>query len=96
MTIHWILDYKLLLLLLLLLLYAGAFTYADDIHVASVSPSIYGLKKMISICESYERDYHINFNSAKSKLICFNASSFEIYQIYLNGTPVTLLIKINT
>ena len=32
------------------LTYAGAFGYADDI--ALVSPSIYGLKKMISICES--------------------------------------------
>ena len=39
------------------LTYAGAFGYADDI--ALVSPSIYGLKKMISICESYAQDYHI-------------------------------------
>ena len=31
---------------------------------------------MISICESYARDYHITFNPAKSK--CFNASSSEI------------------
>ena len=50
------------------LTYAGAFGYADDISL--VSPSIYGLKKMISICESYARDYHITFNPAKSKLIC--------------------------
>ena len=45
------------------LTYAGAFGYADDI--ALVSPSIYGLKKMISICESYAQDYHITFNPAK-------------------------------
>ena len=73
------------------LTYAGAFGYADDI--ALVSPSIYGLKKIISICESYARDYHITFNPAKSKLICFNASSSEISPIYLNGTPVTVVNK---
>ena len=48
---------------------------------------------MLSICESYARDYHITFNPAKSKLICFNASSSEISPIYLNGTPVTVVNK---
>ena len=56
--------------------YAGAFRYTDDI--ALVSPSIYGLKKMITICESYAQDYHITFNPAKSKLLCFNL----VRQIY--------------
>ena len=73
------------------LTYAGAFGYADDI--ALVSPSIYGLKKMFSICESYARDYQTTFNPEKSKLICFNASSSEISPIYLNGTPVTVVNK---
>ena len=48
---------------------------------------------MISIYESYVQDYHITFNQAKSKLICFNASSSEISPIYLNGTPVTVVNK---
>ena len=73
------------------LTYAGAFGYADDI--ALLSPSIYGLKKMISICESYAQDYHITFNPAKSKLLCFNVSSLGISPIYLNGTPVTVVNK---
>ena len=47
------------------LTYAGAFGYADD--KALVSPSIYGLKKIISICESYAQDYNKTFNPAKSK-----------------------------
>ena len=55
------------------LTYAGVFGY-DDV-IALVSPSIYGLKKMISICESYAQHYHITFNPAKSKLLCFNDSS---------------------
>ena len=54
-----------------------------------MSPSIYGLKKMISICELYAQDYHLTFNPAKSKFIWFNVSSSEISPIYLNGTPVT-------
>ena len=69
------------------LTYAGAFGYADDI--ALVSHSIYVLNKMISICESYAQNYHITFNPAKSKLLCFNVSLSDISLIYLNGTPVT-------
>ena len=67
------------------LTYACAFGYADDI--ALVSPSIYGLKKRISICESYAQGYHITFNPAKSKSLCFNVTSSDISPIYLNGTP---------
>ena len=75
------------------LTYARDFGYADDISL--VSPSIYCLKKMISICESYAQDYHITFNPAKSKLLCFNVSSSDISPIYLNGTPVTVVNKIH-
>ena len=61
--------------------YAGAFGYADDI--ALVSPSLYGLRKMISICESYAKDYSILFNPKKSKLLCFNPSTVMKPQVYL-------------
>ena len=61
--------------------------------IALVPPSIYGLKKMISICETSAQDYHITFNPAKSKLLCFNVSSSNISLIYLNGTPVTVVYK---
>ena len=50
--------------------FAGAFGYADD--VALIAPSLYALKKMISVCESYAERYHITFNPTKSKLICYN------------------------
>ena len=48
---------------------------------------------MISICESYAQDYHMTFNPAKSKLLCFNVSSSDISPFYLNGTPVTVVNK---
>ena len=43
----------------------------------------------------HAQDYHITFNTAKSKLLCFNVSSSDISPIYLNGTPVTLVNKDN-
>lgn len=53
--------------------YCGAFGYADDL--ALVSPTIYGLKKMISICEDYAIDFNILFNPKKSKMLCYNMLS---------------------
>ena len=55
---------------------AGAFGYADDI--ALVAPSLYCLKKMISICETFANKYIISFNPSKSKLLCFNLDSYYI------------------
>ena len=52
------------------LTFAGAFGYVDD--VALIAPSLYALKNMISVCESYAEPYHITFNPTKSKLICYN------------------------
>ena len=40
--------------------FAGAFGCADD--VALIASSLYALKKMISVCESYAERYHITFN----------------------------------
>ena len=45
--------------------YAGAFGYADDI--ALVSPSLYGLRRMINICEMYAIEFDIICNPKKSK-----------------------------
>jgi len=47
--------------------YAGAFGYTDDISL--ISPSLYAMKKMISVCDSYASRYHITFNPVKSILM---------------------------
>ena len=62
--------------------FAGAFGYADD--VALIAPSIYALKKIISVCESYAERHHIIFNSTKSKLLCYNVDPSPLGLIYLN------------
>ena len=43
--------------------------YADDITL--LSPSIHGLRKLLSVCESYALDFDITFNGLKSKAITF-------------------------
>ena len=70
------------------LTYAGAFGYADDI--ALVAPSLYCLKKMISICETFANKYSISFNPSKSKLLCFNVDSSNVAPVFINGSELKL------
>ena len=70
------------------LTYAGEFGYADDI--ALISPSIYGLKNMLKVCELFAVDYHITFYPIKSKLICYNIDSSTCPPINLNRQPITI------
>ena len=49
--------------------YSGAVCYADDIML--LSPSMSGLKDMVSICESYALEFGMTFNSSKSVCIRF-------------------------
>ena len=71
------------------LTYAGAFGYADDI--ALVVPSLYCLKKMISICETFANKYSISFNPSKSKLLCFNVDSSNVAPVFINGKRVEVV-----
>ena len=49
--------------------YVGALAFADDITL--LSPTLFGLKEMVKICEDYASSYSIKFNGAKSKLLVF-------------------------
>ena len=69
--------------------YVDTFVYADDI--ALISPTIYGLKKMLKDCELFAVDHHITFNPIKSKLICYNIDSSTCPPIYLNSHPITIV-----
>ena len=71
------------------LTYAGAFGYADDI--ALVAPSLYCLKKMISICETFANKYSISFNPSKSKLLCFNVDSSNVAPVFIIGKRVEVV-----
>merc|ERR1712055_139713 len=49
--------------------FVGALGYADDIIL--LSPTVAGLKKMISISEEYAKEHSIMFNGSKSKYLVF-------------------------
>ena len=50
--------------------FVGCVSYADDIVI--LCASIYGLKQMIQICESYAVNYQVKCNGSKSKLMLFS------------------------
>ena len=69
--------------------FAGAFGYVYD--VALIALSLYALKKMISVCESYAERYHIAFNPTKSKLICYNIDPSTLGPICLNKQLISIV-----
>ena len=71
--------------------FSGALAYADDLVL--LSPSLYGLRSMIKVCEKYAQDYDILFNPNKSKLMCFNVDDTSTINITLcNKTSLLKLL----
>ena len=56
-------------------IFVGALGYADDLIL--LCPSVYGLKKMIKICEDYANENDILFNGAKSKYLVFGKYEYN-------------------
>jgi hypothetical protein len=48
-------------------MFAGAFGYADDASI--LTPTKYGLNKMLCICNEFSKEFNIMFNPSKSSLI---------------------------
>ena len=46
-----------------------AVAYADDLLL--LSPTVTGMKRMLSICETYANDHKILFNAKKSQVLFF-------------------------
>lgn len=64
-------------------------SYADDMVL--LSPSICGLRKLLSICESYAEDHGLKYNPSKSELLVFrgvNKSPPHVPPLMLCGLPV--------
>uniref|UniRef100_A0A0P4VXS2 Reverse transcriptase domain-containing protein n=1 Tax=Scylla olivacea TaxID=85551 RepID=A0A0P4VXS2_SCYOL len=74
--------------------YAGAFGFADDLK--GLAPSVFALKKMISICVDYASRYDIVYNEKKSKLIVFhgNKRSNIIPNVEINGKTIDIMEEI--
>ena len=59
--------------------FAGALAYADDVLL--LCPSMYAVKKMISVCEEFSQAFNIQFNASKSKLLLFGVVEHVIVQM---------------
>ena len=63
--------------------FSGALGYADDVTL--IAPSLQSLKQMIKICEEYAKEFDIQFNPSKSKLMCFNNKNSKEFTITINN-----------
>lgn len=62
----------------------GSFAYADDVIL--LAPSVEALKRMLSICEEYAREFDVQFNPSKSKVIVINGPPIACPISFMNGT----------
>ena len=58
--------------------YYGIIIYADDIFL--LSPSFYGLQKMLDICNSFSNERGLYFNAKKTKCILFHVKHASVVQ----------------
>ena len=68
-------------------IFSGAVAYADD--VCLLSPSLQGLREMLSVVESLARMYCIQFNAEKSVLLVFDNQDRTPYTLKLFGQMIT-------
>ena len=75
--------------------FAGVFGYADDLNL--LCPTIYGLKRMITVCEQYAAEFDIAFNGSKSKLLVFKCSGYlrDAPREYIAGRCYRRDIRVN-
>ncbi|KAJ0180828.1 hypothetical protein K1T71_002913 [Dendrolimus kikuchii] len=69
-------------------------SYADDMVL--LSPSIGGLRRLLSICESYAVNHGLRYNVKKSEVMIFKsgAKSYDIIpEVYLCGKPISRVSK---
>lgn len=67
-------------------------SYADDMVL--LSPSIGGLKKLLSICEAYAEEHGLIYNSRKSELLVFKAPKQQprsVPPVNLNGVALKIV-----
>ena len=57
--------------------YLGALSYADDLTL--LSPCIYALKRMLTVCENFANEFNLMYNPKKSQCIHFTRSYVEAH-----------------
>ena len=69
-------------------IFMGAFAYADD--VALLAPTIMAHNKLITVCVSFARGFHVLFNLIKRKLIAFNCATTADIYVTFNGEKIQI------
>ena len=67
----------------------GGLSYADDLKL--LSPSVYGLQKLLQICEDFGNEYSVKYNAKKTVCICYgisDSSVCDIRRLRINGTHI--------
>ncbi|XP_050664361.1 uncharacterized protein LOC126965003 [Leptidea sinapis] len=66
-------------------------SYADDMVL--LSPSITGLRKLLSVCEHYANAHGLKYNVSKTKMMVFPAGGGPdmVPEVYLNGTVISVV-----
>ena len=69
--------------------FMGACSYADDIIL--MSPTLYGTRQMLKVCEEFSQEFNVMFNGSKSKLIvvkCDTSTPHEMVAMSFMGTQI--------
>ena len=62
--------------------------------MAMLSPSCYGLQKLLSICENFANTWDIKFNPAKSQVIKFGSKNSQGVRLCLSGSSIGWVDKV--
>ena len=65
----------------------GCMAYADDLVL--MSPTKLGLEKMIEVCRTYSKEYHLAFNESKSQFIIFQRHGNVSSKIKMGDAELT-------
>ena len=72
----------------LVLYLSVAYSMLMTFNFVLLSPSCYGLRELLSICESYATIWDIKFNPAKSQVITFDGKNPQASILHLNEAPL--------
>jgi len=73
-------------------LFVGCIFYANDIVL--LSPSCFGLQKLLNICEQFAPNWDIKFNPDKSQLITFGGRNPYSSKLSINGSPLMWVYQV--
>jgi len=76
--------------------FVGALAYADDLVLLAPTPT--AMRKLLSICDEYAKDYSIKFNAKKSKWLAiiprkrrWLSSQLDFCQFHVGGCNIESL-----